>query len=34
MQTEVKEIIKVMDEGTQDRVEHGAVIDVNDGVKM
>lgn len=24
----MKEIIKVMDEGTQDRVEHGAVIEI------
>lgn len=30
MQTEVKEIIKVMDDGTQHKVEHGAVIEMQD----
>ena len=29
-QTELKEIIKVMDDGTQGRVEHGAVIEIQD----
>ncbi|MCM1161520.1 MAG: hypothetical protein NC412_09880 [Roseburia sp.] len=26
---EVKEIIRVMDDGTQDKVEHGAVIEIS-----
>ncbi len=32
---EVKEIIRVMDDGTQDKVDHGAVIDIQgDGLNI
>lgn len=35
MQTEVKEIIKVMDDGTQHKVEHGTVIEMQgDDINM